>query len=79
MARPPSHEERKVFSMKQLGNLAIACAKRPDIVMTTQDGMVFVRSRVTGKSMSAPWDNDKKIERLVHELNFGAFAGKRSA
>lgn len=65
--------------MKQLGNLAIACAKRPDIVMTTQDGMVFVRSRVTGETMSAPWDNDKKIERIVHELNFASLSEKRSA
>ena len=30
--------------MKQLGNLAIVCARRSDIVMTTQDGTVFVRS-----------------------------------
>jgi len=65
--------------MKQLGNLAVVCANRPDIVMTTQDGTVFVRSRVTGQTMSAPWDSDSKISRIVHELNFGSFAGERVA
>lgn len=65
--------------MKQFGNLAIVCAGRPDIVMTTQDGMVFVRSKVTGDTMSAPWDSDKKIERIIREVNFGAFGERRSA
>lgn len=65
--------------MKQLGNLAIVCARRSDIVMTTQDGTVFVRSRVTGETMSAPWDSDNKIERIIREVNFGSFGEKRSA
>lgn len=65
--------------MKQIGNLAIVCARRPDIVMTTKDGTVFIRSRVTGESMSAPWDSDKKIEAIIHEVNFGAFGERRSA
>lgn len=65
--------------MKQLGNLAIICASRPDIVMTTQNGIVFVYPKVEGKPMSARWDDDGKVEKIIHELNFGAYAGQRSA
>ena len=65
--------------MKQLGNLAIVCARRADIVMTTQDGTVFVRSRVTGETISSPWDDDKQIERIIREVNFGVFGERRSA
>jgi len=65
--------------MKQLGNLAIVCARRPDINLTTQDGIVFVRSRVTGETMTAPWDSDRKIERIIHEINFGSFGERRGA
>ena len=65
--------------MKQLGNLAIVCARRADIVMTTQDGKVFVGSRVTGETISSPWDDDKQIERIIREVNFGAFGDRRSA
>ncbi len=65
--------------MKQLGNLAIICARRADITMTTQSGMVSVRSDSTGETMSSPWDDDKKIERIIHEVNFGTFREKRGA
>lgn len=65
--------------MKQLGNLAIICARRADITMTTQSGMVSVRSDSTSETMSSPWDSDKKIERIIREVNFGAFGERRGA
>jgi len=47
--------------------------------MTTQSGMVSVRSDSTSETMSSPWDSDKKIERIIREVNFGAFGERRGA
>ena len=65
--------------MKQLGNLAVVCAQRRDVVMTTQDGKVFVLPRVAGSPMIALWDDDEAVSHIIHELNFGACAVERSA
>ncbi len=64
--------------MKQLGNLAVVCAKRHDVVMTTQDGKVFVLPRAAGRAMIALWD-DEAVSHIIRELNFGAYATGRSA
>lgn len=65
--------------MKELGNLAIVCAQRPEVLMQVHDG--FVKVYVDGSRRTAlcsPWDNDVMIRRIVHELNFGKYA-ERSA
>ena len=65
--------------MKQLGNLAIVCAQRQDIVLLLQRGKVSVFRETTGENdkLSAEWNDDAAIEKIVHELNFGAFADKK--
>ena len=65
--------------MKQLGNLAVVCAGRPDVLMQLYEGVVSVHIG-TGpyrSSVSAKWDDDRAIEAIVHELNFGRYAGER--
>lgn len=62
--------------MKQLGNLAIVCAKRPDVLMQIYSGTVSVHV-VTGperETLSIAWDDDGLIQRTIHELNFGRYA-----
>lgn len=64
--------------MKQLGNLAVACAKRPDVLLILMDGKVSIyENGGYGRvSMEAHWDDDGAIFSMVHELNFGRFAVK---
>mgnify|MGYP000283483986 CR=1 FL=1 len=64
--------------MKQLGNLAIVCAKRPDILLQVFDGYacVHVGDGPDRASMSAKWDDDEAISGIVKELNYGKYAGK---
>ncbi len=65
--------------MKQLGNLAIVCARRPDVLIQLYEGIVSVHIG-TGpcrSSVSAKWDDDRAIEKIVHELNFGRYAEER--
>ena len=67
--------------MMQLGNLAIVCARRNDVMMCLYHGTVYVSagSGCDTKVATAPWDDDEKISHIVHELNFGEMAEKRSA
>lgn len=66
--------------MKQLGNLAIVCAQRSDVLMQVSSSMVSVHvgegpERAT---LSARWDDDERIQSIVRELNFGRYAAGRS-
>ncbi len=61
--------------MKQLGNLAIVCAKRKNVLMQIYHGKVTVylgdgpsRSRFT-----VDWSDDEQIERFIYDLNHGAY------
>ena len=65
--------------MKQLGNLAVVCAQRQDIVLLLQRGKVTVYRETMEEpvKLSAGWDDDAAIEKIVHELNFGTFAEKK--
>ncbi len=64
--------------MKQIGNLAAVCAKRPDVLLQVYDGMVsvYVNFGPERTYMMAAWDDDQKISQIVHELNHGKFAVK---
>lgn len=65
--------------MKQLGNLAIVCAQRKDVMLCMFDGNVHVSAGIRhSQSMSAAWDDNEKILQIIHELNFGSMAEKRS-
>ena len=62
--------------MKQLGNLAIVCARRQDVLLQVIDGKVTVHagSGPNRAIFCAYWDDDAKIDDIVCELNFGRFA-----
>ena len=61
--------------MKQLGNLAIICAKRPDVLMQIYNSLVCVHigSGPQRATLSAAWDDDTEILRIISELNFGQY------
>lgn len=66
--------------MKQLGNLALVCARRPDVLLQIQGNSVSVHvgqgpQRTT---LYTQWDNDKNISTIIKELNFGKYAEQRS-
>ena len=62
--------------MKELGNLAIVCARRPDVLMQIYDGIVSVHADFgsTRSVLYTTWDNDAEIRHAIHELNFGKYA-----
>lgn len=62
--------------MKQLGNLAIICAQRPELLMQLRGGLVSVQAK-NHVTMEAAWNDDVRIEKMIHELNFGAFSKER--
>ncbi len=67
--------------MKQLGNLAIVCAKRPEVLLQIYNGQatVHVGQGPDRTSMCAAWDDDEQIGRIIHELNFGKYSGIKAA
>lgn len=66
--------------MKELGNLAIVCARRPDVLMQIYDGTVTVHVGAGHEraALHSAWNDDEDIRRIVRELNFGKFAGKET-
>ncbi len=62
--------------MKQLGNLAIICANRPDILLQIYNGYVSVHAGAGTEraSMTAKREDDEAINGFIHELNFGRYA-----
>ncbi len=62
--------------MKQLGNLAIVCARHPEVLMQLHDGKVsvYVGAGPERTVLHTSWDNDTQISRIIHELNFGKYA-----
>ncbi len=65
--------------MKQLGNLAVVCAARDDVLMQLYAGKVTVHfgDGPARETVSADWDDDDAIRAIVRELNFGRGAVKR--
>ena len=63
--------------MKQIGNLAIVCARRKDVTLRIEQGRVMVLSEAAyaPAAFSADWD-DETILSIIHELNFGQCAPK---
>jgi hypothetical protein len=57
----------------KLGNLAVVCAQRPDVLLQIMDGTatLFVGSGPGRDRHVTDWRDDAKIEELIHELNFG--------
>jgi hypothetical protein len=67
--------------MKELGNLAIVCARRPEVLMQVNDGMVAVYVGAgSGRAvLHSAWDDDADVRRVIHELNFGSYAQQEMA
>ena len=61
--------------MKQLGNLAVICAQRPELLQL-RAGLVSVQAK-NRAAMEAAWNDDTRIEKMIYELNFGAFSKER--
>lgn len=60
--------------MKQLGNLAVVCAKRCDVVLLLCQSAAKVHiGGSEGDVLSAHWDDDEKISEIIRDLNFGRF------
>ena len=61
--------------MKQLGNLAIVCAQRPEVLMQIHGGIVTVHVGCGPEraSLHTAWDDDAGVSCIVHELNFGKY------
>lgn len=64
--------------MKQLGNLAIVCAQRRSVElwMENREVRITIHSFPGSPSLYLRWDDDKKIEEVIHELNFGRYAAQ---
>ena len=65
--------------MKQLGNLAMVCAQRPDVLLTLGDGTVAVHAGAgpQRRTLAASWSDDAEISRIIYALNFGELAPGR--
>jgi hypothetical protein len=65
--------------MKQLGNLAIVCAQRTDVLLQILNGKatVFVGRGPGRTSTTMSWDDDNKISETVQKLNFGEYSEKK--
>ena len=62
--------------MKLIENLAVVCAKRPDVLLQIYEETVsvYVNFGPERTYMMAAWDDDAKISQIIHELNHGKFA-----
>lgn len=66
--------------MKKLSELAIVCAKRPDVLLQLYEGFVCVYVGVGPErgSMIAKWDDDMAIAGFIQQLENGKFAEEQS-
>ncbi len=62
--------------MKQLGNLAMVCARRPEVMLQIYGGQaaVHVGAGSDRATLATAWDNDAEINNIIRELNFGKYA-----
>ena len=56
--------------MKQIGNLAIVCARRKDVTLRIEQGRVKVLLSGTyaPAAFSADWDDDETILSVIHDV-----------
>lgn len=79
MRLPPQRNGRRKRKMKQLGNLAMVCARHPEVLMQLSNGIVSVRfgTGPNRETVSAKWEDDAAISGIIQELNFGKGAKQR--
>ena len=65
--------------MKQIGNLAVVCARQKDVLLQLHNGVVSVHYSAgpTRETAIARWDDDEAIRAIVYELNFGKSVEQR--
>ncbi|MDR0286817.1 MAG: hypothetical protein LBI03_03790 [Clostridiales bacterium] len=61
--------------MKQLGNLAIVCARRNDLCLSIFNGQatVYIGCGPERKRITVDWDDDESISSLTYALNHGEY------
>ena len=66
--------------MKQIGNLAVVCARRQDVLLQvgSEKVCVHVGAGPERNTLHAAWDDDDAIQRIVHELNLGKYEDVRN-
>ena len=66
--------------MKQLGNLAIVCACRKDVLLQILNGeaTVFTGEGSGRRSFTVDWSDDIQIGKLIYNLNFGELSEKEN-
>lgn len=66
--------------MKQLGNLALVCACRPEVLLQLHGGTVSVHVGAGPERavLHTEWDNDAEIEGIIRELNFGKYRERKA-
>ena len=66
--------------MKKLSELAIVCAKRPDVLLQLYEGFVCIYVEVGPErgSMVSKWDDDMAIAGFIQQLETGKFAEEQS-
>ena len=65
-----------LVKIQQLATLAVICAHRPFLLFLLRDGLVSVQAK-NRAAMEAVWNDDTRIEKMIYELNFGAFSKER--
>ena len=69
--------------MLQLGNLAVVCAKRDDVLMQIYGGTVTIHvgQGPQRKTRTFDWRDNASAAQVIHELNYGKYAdtGKDTA
>ena len=65
--------------MKQIGNLAVVCAVRPEVSLHLYGYVVSVCVGQGSRRpfMQARWDDDEAIQHMIRELNFGSYSPRR--
>jgi len=68
-------KQRKDNDMKQLGNLAIICAKRDDLCLSIYNGKVTVHMGCGPDKKQVTMDccDDNAISKFIYELNHGEY------
>lgn len=61
--------------MKQLGNLALVCARRKNTLLQVLNGEVSVHigRGPSEAALVADWNNDEQISKIIRKLNFGKY------
>ena len=65
----------------QIGNLALVCTRRPEVLLQAYHSKVTVHVGQGPERMvlCAAWADDTQICRIIHELNFGTYSGGKVA